>query len=155
MPCSVQAATYRSVSGSPAVVVEPMVHLVVDGQSFATVLQHCPELLPRVSGWGHLEVGPSGGGVLTLVPCAAAGEGDSVCADVSSAEAAVGGTTAGHRVSQRPLLISWGGGVTVLRLLYRYNVAMCGDGANDCGVSGSYRSCSCLVGQTGIVAALC
>lgn len=62
-----QAATYRSVSGSPAVVVEPTVHLVVDGQSFATVLQYCPELLPRVSGRGHLEVGPSGGGVLTLM----------------------------------------------------------------------------------------
>ena len=43
--------------------VEPRVHLAVDGPSFGVILQHCPELLPRVSGWGHLEVG----GVLTLV----------------------------------------------------------------------------------------
>ena len=42
-------------------------HLVVGGPSFALVLQHCPEILPRVSGWGHLEAGPVGWGVvLTL-----------------------------------------------------------------------------------------
>ena len=38
-------------------VVEPRVHLAVDGPSFAVILQHRPELLPRVSGWDHLEVG--------------------------------------------------------------------------------------------------
>ena len=38
-------------------------HLAVDGPSFAVILQHRPDLLPRVSGWDHLEVG----GVLTLV----------------------------------------------------------------------------------------
>ena len=51
-------------------------------------------------GRGHLEVG---GVADPGVPRAAAGEGDGVCADVTSTEAAAGGEVAGHRVSLQSL----------------------------------------------------
>ena len=122
-------------------------HLVVDGKSFAVIREHCPEVMERVSTQNSKTpvsviccYGDCCTCILLLV---AAGERDSVCSNVTRSEGPVGVSPHGHWVCVlycAPLLKECLPLVTKT-FIYNacinssYGVAMCGDGANDCGVS--------------------